>query len=182
MCSNCHKRVAVVFLNKIEKGERTSQGLCIKCAKDMGIPIDNMMGDIYQKMGITPEQMENMEDELAERFPSGEDGEDGGAPAIDLPKLFKDSGIADALKAAAENMPSPKSDEGGNVVPVNPKASKKEQSAGGKQQPKQYKFLTSYCKNLTQSAREGKLDRIVGREPETNRVIQTLCRRQKNNP
>ena len=182
MCSNCHKRVAVVFLNKIEKGERTSQGLCIKCAKDMGIPIDNMMGDIYQKMGITPEQMENMEDELAEMFPSGEDGEDGGAPAIDLPKLFKDSGIADALKAAAENMPSPKSDEGGNVVPVNPKASKKEQSAGGKQQPKQYKFLTSYCKNLTQSAREGKLDRIVGREPETNRVIQTLCRRQKNNP
>ena len=182
MCSNCHKRVAVVFLNKIEKGERTSQGLCIKCAKDMGIPIDNMMGDIYQKMGITPEQMESMENELAEMFPSGDEGEDGGAPAIDLPQLFKDSGIADALKAAAENMPAPKSEEGGNVVPVNPKAGKKEQNAGGKQQPKQYKFLTSYCKNLTQSAREGKLDRIVGREPETNRVIQTLCRRQKNNP
>ena len=64
MCSNCHKRVAVVFLNKIEKGERTSQGLCIKCAKDMGIPIDNMMGDIYQKMGITPEQIEGWEESV----------------------------------------------------------------------------------------------------------------------
>ncbi|MBQ8407254.1 MAG: ATP-dependent Clp protease ATP-binding subunit [Clostridia bacterium] len=183
MCSNCHKRVAVVFVNKIEEGKRTSQGLCIKCAKELGLPIENMMGDIYNKMGITPEQVEDMEDELAEMFPQGEDiGEDGGAPAIDLPKLFKDSGIADALKAAAENMPQASKNEGGIVVPVNPSQGKKEPPKGGKQQPKQYKYLTAYCKNLTQSAREGKLDRIVGREPETNRVIQTLCRRQKNNP
>ncbi len=174
MCSNCHKRVAVIFVTKLENGEKKSQGLCIKCAKDLGLPIENMMGDIYNKMGISPDQLENMEDEIAEMFPQGEDG---GAPAIDLPKLFKDSGFGDMLPDdGAEKS------EGGNIVPVNPKSGKKEPPKGGKQQGKTYKFLTTYCKNLTQSAREGKLDRIVGRDKETERVIQTLCRRQKNNP
>ncbi len=180
MCSNCHKRVAVIFVTKVENGEKTSQGLCIKCAKDLGLPIENMMGDIYNKMGISPEQVENMENELAEMLPQGEDG---GAPAIDLPKLFKDSGLADVMRAASENLP--KKDEGGNVVPTNQSAANAKGGKDGKQQqqtPKQYKYLTTYCKNLTKSAREGKLDRIVGRDAETNRVIQTLCRRQKNNP
>ena len=176
MCSNCHKRVAVIFVTKVENGEKASQGLCIKCAKDMGLPIENMMGDIYNKMGISPDQLEDMEDELAELMP---EGEDGGAPAIDLPKLFKDSGLADMMRSASENLP--KKDEGGNIVPVNPSKNKKDAPKGNKQ-GKTYKFLTTYCKNLTQSAREGKLDRIVGRDRETDRVIQTLCRRQKNNP
>ena len=179
MCSKCHKRVAVVFVTKVENGEKASHGLCIKCAKEMGLPIENIMGDIYNKMGVSPEQIEDMEDELAEMFPQG--GEDGGAPAIDLPKLFKDSGLSDMMKAAAENLPM--KEEGCNVVPSNPQnSSKQEPPKGGKQQGKTYKFLTTYCKNLTQSAREGKLDRIVGRDRETDRVIQTLCRRQKNNP
>ncbi len=179
MCSNCHKRVAVIFVTKVENGEKTSQGLCIKCAKDLGLPIENMMGDIYNKMGISPDQIENMEDEIAEMLP---EGEDGGAPAIDLPKLFKDSGIADVIKAAADNLPKG-GEEGGNIVPADKqKTSKNPPKNGAQQAQKQYKFLTTYCKNLTKSAREGKLDRIVGREPETNRVIQTLCRRQKNNP
>ena len=176
MCSNCHKRVAVIFVTKVENGEKASQGLCIKCAKEMGLPIENMMGDIYNKMGISPDQLENMEDELAEMMP---EGEDGGAPAIDLPKLFKDSGLADMMKSASDNLPM--KDEGGNIVPVNPSKGKKDAPKGNKQ-GKTYKFLTTYCKNLTQSAREGKLDRIVGRDRETDRVIQTLCRRQKNNP
>ncbi len=174
MCSNCHKRVAVVFVTKLENGEKKSQGLCIKCAKDLGLPIENMMGDIYNKMGISPDQLESMEDEIAEMFPQGEDG---GAPAIDLPKLFKDSGFGDMVPEDIAG-----NSEGGNIVPVNPKSGKKEPPKGGKQQGKTYKFLTTYCKNLTQSARDGKLDRIVGRDKETERVIQTLCRRQKNNP
>lgn len=178
MCSNCHKRVAVVFVTKLENGEKVSQGLCIKCAKDLGLPIENMMGDIYNKMGVSPEQIEDMEDELAEMFPQGEDG---GAPAIDLPKLFKDSGLSDALKAAKENLPQGNR-EGGNIVPAGGNQNKKEGPKGSKQQGKNYKYLTTYCKNLTQSARDGKLDRIVGRDKETDRVIQTLCRRQKNNP
>ena len=179
MCSNCHKRVAVIFVTKLENGEKTSQGLCIKCAKDLGLPIENMMGDIYNKMGISPEQLEDMADEIGEMLPQA-DTEDGGAPAIDLPKLFKDSGLADVLKAASENHPT--KEEGGNIVPATPKQGRKEPPKGNKQQGKTYKFLTTYCKNLTQSAREGKLDKIVGRDKETERVIQTLCRRQKNNP
>ena len=103
MCSNCHKRVAVIFVTKLENGEKTSQGLCIKCAKELGLPIENMMGDIYNKMGISPEQLEDMADEIGEMLPQT-DSEDGGAPAIDLPKLFKDSGLADAIKAASENL------------------------------------------------------------------------------
>ena len=182
MCSNCHKRVAVIFVTKVENGEKTSQGLCVKCAKDLGLPIENMLGDIYNKMGISPEQMESMENELADAI---NEGEDGGAPAIDFPKLFKDSGLMDTLKSVANNMPAPGSDGGPNIVPVpksnGDKKDKKEANAG-KNPPKQYKFLTTYCKNLTQSARDGKLDRIVGRDRETERVIQTLCRRQKNNP
>ena len=178
MCSNCHKRVAVIFVTKVENGEKTSQGLCAQCAKSLGLPIENMLGDIYKKMGITPEQMENMETELAEMFP---EGEDGGAPAIDFPKLFRDSGLMDTFKAVAE---SGSAENGSNVVPVskNNAENGKKDANKGKNQPKTYKFLTTYCKNLTESARRGKLDRIVGRDAETERVIQTLCRRQKNNP
>ena len=175
MCSNCHKRVAVIFVTKVENGEKTSQGLCIKCAKDLGLPIDNMMGDIYNKMGISPDQMENMENGLAEMI-SGDD-EEGGAPAIDLPKLFGEGGLGDLLNSDGQG-----GENGGNVVPVNPKKNKKESGKNDKNQGKTYKFLTTYCKNLTESARRGKLDRIVGRDKETERVIQTLCRRQKNNP
>ncbi|MBR3879603.1 MAG: AAA family ATPase [Clostridia bacterium] len=178
MCSNCHKRVAVIFVTKVENGEKTSQGLCVQCAKSLGLPIENMVGDIYKKMGISPEQMENMENELAEMFP---EGEDGGAPAIDFPKLFRDSGLMDTLKAVTDNHAN---DSDSNIVPIpkNPTDNGKKDANKGKNQPKTYKFLTTYCKNLTESARRGKLDRIVGRDAETERVIQTLCRRQKNNP
>ncbi len=181
MCSNCHKRVAVIFVTKVENGEKNSQGLCVKCAKDLGLPIENMLGDIYNKMGISPEQMENMENELAEMMP---EGEDGGAPAIDFPKLFKDSGLIDNLKAMAENLPAQGDDKGPNIVPMqnNGGENSKNEQNKSKNPPKQYKYLTTYCKNLTESARRGKLDRIVGRDKETERVIQTLCRRQKNNP
>ena len=119
MCSNCHKRVAVIFVTKVENGEKASQGLCVKCAKELGLPIENMLGDIYNKMGITPEQMENMENELSEMVSDGDDGEDGGAPAIDFPKLFKDSGFMDNFKAMAEKMPPTQGDgSGANIVPV----------------------------------------------------------------
>ena len=176
MCSNCHKRVAVVFVTKLENGEKTSSGLCIKCARDLGMPVDNMLGDIYGKMGITPEQLGDMEEEMSGMLESlsSDEGEDGGAPAIDIPKLFRESGLFP--KAANPNA--------GGVVPH--KKSEGESGSKGKQKgeapKKEYKYLTTYCRNLTRFAKEGKLDRIVGREKETDRVIQILCRRQKNNP
>ncbi len=170
----------MIFVTKVENGEKTSQGLCARCAKDLGLPIENMLGDVYKKMGISPEQMENMENELSEMFSESEN-EDGGAPAIDIPKLFRDSGLMDTLKAVSE---ASSADGEANIVPVpkNGGERAKKEANKGKNQPKTYKYLTTYCKNLTEAARQGKLDRIVGRDRETERVIQTLCRRQKNNP
>ncbi len=167
MCSRCRKRVAVVFVTKLENGNKTNEGLCIKCAKELGVPIDNMMGDMMSKLGISPDQLENMESEFENMMQEGivptdnDDLEEGGAPAIDLPQLFKDVGFP---------MPEP------NVGA--PKGDKKKRE----EKPKKYKFLDTYCRNLTKRAADGKLDRIIGRDKELARVIQILCRRQKNNP
>ena len=179
--------MAVIFVTKVDKGEKKSEGLCMQCAKELGLPVDNMMGDMYKKMGISPDQIENLENELGgllenEDFNDEVDGEsdDFGAPAIDFQKLFKESGLSQILGEnlpikAEENKPA----EQGNVeIPKNHRAGKDKTNA----QKKQYKYLTSYCRNLTEYARRGKLDRIVGRKNETDRVIQILCRRQKNNP
>ena len=149
----------------MENGNKLSDGLCIKCAREVGIPVDNMLGNMMNQMGISSEQLEGIEDEVnqflseSQNFSSADDLEDGGAPAIDLPKLFKDGDL-----------------------PI----SKEKSSGKGKQEkdgsPKKYKFLDTYCRNLTRRAAAGKLDRIIGRERELERVIQILCRRQKNNP
>lgn len=169
MCSKCHKRVAVVFVNKVENGNKLSEGLCIKCARELGIPVDNMLGNMMNQMGITPEQLESMENEMndyiSENLPtSNDDLEEGGAPAIDIPQLFGDSG-----------MPVPQ-----NERKSNGRDGKKSDNTDKNR--KKYKFLDTYCRNLTKRAEDGKLDRIIGRDKELDRVIQILCRRQKNNP
>ena len=167
MCSRCHKRVAVVFVTKIENGNKINEGLCIKCAKEIGVPVDNMLGDVMNQLGMSAEQLEMMENELEGMIPSeNDDIEEGGAPAIDLPKLFGSEG----------NLPVSPDNSG---EPRGAKSSKKQQSAD---KAKKYKYLDTYCRNLTKRAADGKLDRIVGRERELSRVIQILCRRQKNNP
>ncbi len=177
LCSQCHKRMAVIFVTKMENGEKTNLGLCLKCAKDMGIPVDNIVGNVMNQFGISPEQLENAEEELntmmqqADLPSDADDNEDGGAPAIDLPKLFRDVGFMAQQK--------------GEVVPSGDQSSKqdaKKERKKGKKEEKKLKFLPLYSRNLTQFAREGKLDKIVGRENELARVIQILCRRQKNNP
>ncbi|MBQ8416727.1 MAG: ATP-dependent Clp protease ATP-binding subunit [Clostridia bacterium] len=175
MCSQCHKRMAVIFVTKMENGEKATRGLCLKCAKDMGVPVDNLVGNVMGQLGISPEQRESAEEEInsmMEMTPSDcDDKEDGGAPAIDLPKLFRDAGLF--AQKAGENMPAP------TQPPQN--GDKKSDKKKAKDE-KKLKFLPTYSRNLTQYAREGKLDQIVGRERELSRVIQILCRRQKNNP
>ncbi|MBQ4136321.1 MAG: AAA family ATPase [Clostridia bacterium] len=167
MCSRCHKRVAVVFVTKIENGNKINEGLCIKCAKEIGVPVDNMLGDVMNQLGMSAEQLEMMENELEGMIPSeNDDMEEGGAPAIDLPKLFGSEGN---LPVSSDNSGEPKG----------AKTSKKQQGAD---KVKKYKYLDTYCRNLTKRAADGKLDRIVGRDRELSRVIQILCRRQKNNP
>ena len=173
MCSKCHKRMATVFLTKTENGQRVTEGLCMKCAKEMGLP-DQMMGNVMGSLGISPEQMQNMEEDIRGLInqvggvPSdNDDNEDGGAPAIDFPALFRESGLF-----------------GNNTPKEGEDSHTKEQKTNEKNAPKakKYKFLDTYCRNLTERAAEGKLDRIVGRERELARMIQILCRRQKNNP
>ena len=167
MCSRCHRRVAVVFITRMEDGKTLNEGICLKCARELGIKPVN---DILEKMGISEDDFDRMSAEIGNMFEGGnlpseldkESEIDGGAPAIDLPKLFQDAGFAP--KSAD------KSGEG-----------KGKEKEGKKADPKK-KFLSTYCQNLTDRAREGKLDRIVGRERELARVIQILCRRQKNNP
>ncbi|MBE6552718.1 MAG: AAA family ATPase [Ruminococcaceae bacterium] len=183
MCSKCQKRMAVIFVTKVENGEKKTKGLCIKCAKEMGVPIDGLVGNVMNQFGISPEQMEAAEEDLrammeqnADGVPSdNDDTEDGGAPAIDLPKLFRDAGLF-----ASEN------GENQEVTPsdaTTENTSQKEKNAKKKQkEAKKLKFLPTYSRNLTQYARDGKLDRIIGRDRELSRVIQILCRRQKNNP
>ncbi len=163
MCARCHKRMAVVFITRLENGETKNEGICLQCAKELGIkPID----DILQKMGITGEELDRMSED-AEEFMQGmvpadegdEPSMDGGAPAIDFNKVLRDSGL------------------GGDGAKQSDTKSRKEQPKNQKR-----KFLDAYCQNVTAKARDGKLDRIVGRERELSRVIQILCRRQKNNP
>ena len=156
-----------MFVTKLENGNKVNEGLCMKCAKDLGVPIDNMLGDVMSHLGLTPEQMESMENEFGELVEKGmvpsdnDDLEEGGAPAIDMPQLFGEG----ELPANAPNV------SGG---------ARRAKDKGEK--PKKYKFLDTYCRNLTKRAQDGKLDRIIGREKELGRVIQILCRRQKNNP
>ena len=168
MCSRCHKRPAVVFMTKLENGKRVNEGVCVTCAKELGLPLDNLLGDYMSKMGITPEQITEMENEMMEMF-GDENGEnESGAPAIDLQKLFSQAGLSVG-----------ESSEDKNVVEAE---ENKKSSAGGKKKEKNLKFLDGFCTNLTRRARNGELDNIVGREREIARVIQILCRRQKNNP
>ena len=169
MCARCKKRVAVVFVSRIENGETINEGICLKCARELGIKPVN---DIIEKMGLSEDdlemmdsEMENMlsvvEDDLEED--DSDDEQNGRAPAFDLRKMFGAFPVSN------------QSPEGGKDKKESAKSDKKEKKKAGK-------FLSQYCLDLTQKAREGKIDRVIGREDELARVTQILCRRQKNNP
>ena len=179
ICSRCKKNVAVIFVTKIEEGNTVSEGFCLKCAKEMGLkPVD----DIIKRMGLSEEELESLSNEMMDAFQGMEgllatdhaqdeddDEEENDSQTATFPFLNKLFG------GRQENMPAPaepkKDDE---------KQEKHDRTNGSKN--KKRKFLDTYCLNLTQKARNGGLDRIVGREVETERVIQILNRRQKNNP
>jgi len=162
MCARCKKRLAVVFITRMENNQTVNEGLCLRCARELGI---KPVSDMLNRMGLDDEAIEKMNSEMTDvadsLIPSpGDDGEDGGAPAVDLPKIFQNLGFP---------MPGRKKPEEGKG------------DAKAKREPKR-KFLSTYCQNLTERAAKGKIDRIVGRDRELSRVVQILCRRQKNNP
>ena len=175
MCSRCHKHVAVVFITKLEGGPSKNEGLCLKCAKELGIkPIDDMI----QKMGITDEDLENLTSEMMSAF-GGAEGMEGLMPQ-DREDGDEDDGrtatfpFLNQLFGAAA---------GGDAEPKKDAAPRPDKNGGkGQERPVKRKFLENYCISLTQRAQEGKLDRLIGRERELERVIQILNRRQKNNP
>ena len=170
MCSRCHKRPAVVFMTKLENGKRVNEGVCITCAKELGLPLDNLLGDYMSKMGITEDQLAEIEEEMAEMISVDENEPESGAPAIDLPNLFKQAGLFPMEKSNNDNKTVKKDD------------SKENQGDKRQKKEKTLKFLDGFCTNITRRARNGELDAIVGRDRELARVIQILCRRQKNNP
>lgn len=170
LCSRCKKNVAVIFITKIENGVSTNEGLCLKCAKELGI---KQVDDMVKQMGISDEDLENISGEMMSLMggvsdPDGPDGDDGmeGQTAT-FPFLNK---LFGGFAGQSNNKPTSaqEANKSGQTAVTPPK--------------KKHKFLDTYCLNLTAKAREGKLDRIVGREVETDRVIQILNRRQKNNP
>ena len=177
MCSRCGKNVAVVFITKLEGGVQKNEGLCLKCARELHIkPVDDMI----EKMGISDEDLDNLSGEMMNALNGVEslmdmsldpdsdgdsDGDDDGKTAT-FPFLNR-------LFGNGNNTPA----ESGNNSGSAPQQSAKE---GGK--PPKRKFLDNYCINLTDRARAGKLDNMIGREEELERVIQILNRRQKNNP
>lgn len=171
-CSRCKKRIAVIFVTKVEGGEKKTEGYCLHCAKDLGLPINGVLGPNAEKLGLSPDQLIEMEDEMNNAMgnlttdgdgDSPAVGDDGGAPSVDFMKLFGDMDIG-----------APDDAE-----PANTRSKKRENKD---ETQKKHEFLDKYCKNLTELARQGKLDKIVGRKNELARVIQILSRRQKNNP
>ena len=173
LCSRCKKNVAVVFISRLnEKNEQVNEGLCLKCAAQLGLPqVDEMM----KRMGITPEDLDSISNEMmqafggAEELPEGpedgeEDDEESGKTATFpfLNRLFGNGGTPAQPQQGAENGGAPHN--------------------GGRKTEKKRKFLDNYCINLSQRARQGKLDAVIGREQEIERVVQILNRRQKNNP
>ena len=177
LCSKCKKNVTVVFISRMNEktGETLNEGLCLQCATTLGLPqVEEMM----KRMGINPEDLENVSNEMMnafggaeelEGFDEDEEDEESGKTATFpfLNRLFGNGG--------GPNMPAQPPVEGGangNAAPNN----------GGRKKEQKRKFLDNYCINLSQRARQNKLDAVIGREEEIERVVQILNRRQKNNP
>ena len=164
-CARCKKRQAVVYITRIENENSINEGLCLVCARELGIkPVEDML----KQMGMSETDIESMSEEMGALFEGDENPLspedpakiDGGAPAIDFHKLFSNIGFP--------MVPPQKNGKGKQNKPPQKNDNKK--------------FLTAYCTNLTEKARLGKSDKIIGRDRELQRVIQIICRRQKNNP
>ena len=169
MCTKCKKNIAVVFITKMENGVTLNEGYCLRCARGLGIP---QIDQAVRQMGISEEDLDLLSDEMSNMFGQREDSDDADDDEIDsqtatfplLNQLF------------GGNMPQ------SAQPPRKEKKEEPDQEGKGKKKNKKHKFLDSYCMDLTGRARAGKLDKVIGRDVETERVIQILNRRQKNNP
>ena len=164
LCTKCKKNIAVVFITKVENGVTMNEGYCLKCARSLGIP---QIDAAVKQMGFSDDDLEVLSDEMSSMFAqnAGQDEEDeADGRTATFPMLNQLMG----------NMPN-------ENLPAKEQA-QEEPKDGEKKKNKKHKFLDAYCMDLTGRAREGKLDKVIGRDVETERVIQILNRRQKNNP
>ena len=166
MCSKCKKNIAVVFITKVENGVTMNEGYCLKCARSLGIP---QIDQAVKQMGISDEDLDMLSDEMSSMFGQKDDS---------------DSSDDDEIDSQTATFPLLNQLFGGSNTPApQPRPSRKEEGEPKeKKKSKRHKFLDSYCMDLTGRARDGKLDKVIGRDVETERVIQILNRRQKNNP
>lgn len=185
LCSRCHKNVAVVFISKMEEGSTSNEGYCLKCAKELGLkPIDGLM----RQMGITEDDLDQITDEMTnmhslmntenddaedEEIDPDEDDADNQDDSFDFGGTHTFP-FLDKMFSGNDNTEAPHEESGTDVREDDARRKKKE--------AKKRKNLSAYCTDLTYRAREGQLDAIIGRDSETERVIQILNRRQKNNP
>ena len=169
MCSKFKKNIAVVFITKVENGVILNEGYCLKCARSLGIP---QIDQAVKQMGISEDDLDMLTDEMSSMFGQRDDSDDADDDEID-----SQTATFPLLNQLFGGNPNPP------AQPQRP-AKREEQSeeGKGKKKNKKHKFLDSYCMDLTGRAREGKLDKVIGRDVETERVIQILNRRQKNNP
>ena len=168
MCTKCKKNIAVVFITKMENGVTMNEGYCLKCARSLGIP---QIDAAVKQMGFSEEDLDTLSDEMSNMFGQLDNGE---AEEDDMDSRTATFPLLNQLfgSSSGENAPNPP------AVPDEPPVEKEP----GKQKGKKHKFLDTYCMDLTGRARAGKLDKVIGRDVETERVIQILNRRQKNNP
>lgn len=170
MCTKCKKNIAVIFITKMENGVTMNEGYCLKCARSLGIP---QIDAAVKQMGFSEEDLDSLSDEMSSIFGQSEDDENREDDEREsqtatfplLNQLFGSAGRPDSSNLPAKQEPQQETQD----VPE-------------KKKSKKHKFLDSYCMDLTGRAKEGKLDKVIGRDIETERVIQILNRRQKNNP
>lgn len=165
ICSKCKKRPAILYVQRVENGETINEGLCWKCAKEMGLP---QISSMLENMGMTEEDLDQMSDQLME-MTEGDSFEFGGAET--MPNFLQN------LFGGEKPVPAEQTPETSSTDKKDRKSKK-----DAKKQKSKKKFLDTYCTNLCDRAREGRLDKIVGRDDEIYRIVQILSRRTKNNP
>ena len=165
MCCKCKKNVAVIFITKVENGVTLNEGYCMKCARSLGMP---QIDQAVKQMGLSDEDLDMITEEMSSMFGQQDTSE----------------GEEDEVDSQTATVPLMSQIFGGNLQNPSPSTEKAKGSTQQEKKPKKskHKFLDNYCMDLTTRAREGKLDKVIGRDVETERVIQILNRRQKNNP
>ena len=172
LCTKCKKNIAVVFITNLENGATMNEGYCLKCARSLGIP---QIDQAVQQMGFSEEDLDNLSDEMSNMFGQIDQGDH------DEDDMDSQTATFPLLNQLFGAQPKGESNWPAKAEPPQKEKQPEGEQSQKKSNPK-HKFLDAYCMDLTGRAREGKLDKVIGRDEETERMIQILNRRQKNNP